>query len=740
MTLDPARAARLLLALSFLLPAAVAAAADAAAGANAGASRAVPSVAAVAIDGEQSPVIDGDLSDAVWSRANVFDNLVQTDPQPFGVPSERTEVRVLYDRNKLYVAFHAFDRRPDRIAISTMERDAALRSDDVVRILLDPRLTGRDGYFFELNAAGSRLDALVIGGGGGFSLEESWNMLWEGNSRRVADGWTAEFALPFRGLSYDPDSDTWGFDVSRQIRHMNESLRWSPGPPGTRVIDASYAGRLTGLRGMTQGKGLDVLVYGQARATRDWAAGDTTVTGRPSATAYYRFTPALTGLLTANTDFTDKPLDSRQVNTTRFSLFEPETREFFLEDADAFEFGSFGNRQAANGRPFFTRNIGLVRGRTVNLDFGAKLSGSLGPLRVGALSVRTGSDGLTPAQTLSVARVTGEVLSESRLGVIATHGDPTGLTRNNVVGADFHYRNSNLVAGKRLEGAVYIERSASSSVGNGVAFGGELSYPNEPWDLSVKFKQIGEQFKPALGFVNRPGIREYDASVDRIWRFKFDKLQKATLGGSLYLVNDLHDRLQSREDSLSLNLVGRRNDQLEFEVDRFVEVLTAPFDLPGGLVVPAGRYSFARWTGRIQTAPSRPFSVEFKVTCCDYYNGRSTETELQLSWHPSPHFTTSFSHELQPIDLPDGRTSIHIESLGLTANFTPDMKLVTEAQYDNVSRRFGASMRYRWEMRPGTELLVTLGESAILTGAVPHGAYRSEATAIAVRLGHRFQF
>ena len=304
-----------------------------------------PTVRATAIESRDAPQIDGDISDAVWSRAPRIDRFYQVEPVPMSAPSEATEAWILYDRNELYVALHVHERDPARVNVTTMERDGDMQADDVVRVMLDPRRTRREGYVFTLNMAGARGDALLTGPTQGNFISK-WNMLWRGKARRVADGWTAEFAVPFRGLSYDPASTEWGLDIVRQIRATSETIRWSSTPPGTRMVDLTYAGTLAGLAGMTQGRGLDVVTYATGRATRNWAGGSTVLTGRPSATAYYKITPALTGLLTVNTDFSEKPLDSRQVNTTRFSLFEPETREFFLEDTDA-----FGSQTSAPGRP-----------------------------------------------------------------------------------------------------------------------------------------------------------------------------------------------------------------------------------------------------------------------------------------------------------------------------------------------------------------------------------------------------
>jgi hypothetical protein len=700
-----------------------------------------PSVEAVMIDPKDAPRIDGDISDAVWSRGAHITRFVQTDPVPLSEPTENTEIWILYDRDKLYIAAHAHYRNPRNIVATTMERDIPLFSDDTIRVSLDPRRTHRsEGYFFELNAVGSRSDVLMLSSS---QVAPRWNMLWEGKSKKVADGWTAEFALPFRGLSYDADSTTWSLDIAREIKRSSEIDRWSPTPPGTRPTDASYAGDLNGLRGMTQGNGLDVLTYGQVRYTRDWSNGNDSVTAKPSATAYYKITPALNGLLTFNTDFSDTPLDTRQVNTTRFSLFEPETRDFFLQDADIFEFANFGSSEP-NARPFFSRNIGLVSGQRVNMDAGVKLSGNIGDLRVGALSVRTGSDTTNAAQTLSVARLSTKVLDESQVGAIVTAGDPTGASHNRVAGVDFQYRDSQFLTNKLLTGVAYIERSFSSTAGNDNTFGAEVAYPNEPWGATLRFKQVGADFSPALGFINRPNIRSWFEDVKHVWRLSGTGLRKITANVTSLRVTDLDNRPQSSDDWAGLQFESRRNYRMTISAHNFMESLSAPFTLPGNAnaIVPTGRYHYARATADVQTDQSRPLAVHLTLTCCDYYNGKSTESDIQVDYRPGPHYSLTFKHRLQPIDLPnDIRTSIHIESLNSTINFTPDMKLVTELQYDNVSKRFGGSIRYRWEITPLTELLVTLAESALLEGPWQGGtSYHSQASAAAVRIGHRFQY
>jgi hypothetical protein len=339
-----------------------------------------------------------------------------------------------------------------------------------------------------------------------------------------------------------------------------------------------------------------------------------------------------------------------------------------------------------------------------------------------------------------VARFSTAVLGESRVGAIVTSGDPTGLSHNQVAGVDFHYRRSDFRPGKRLEATIYAQRSYSNVRPDDNAFGLGIEYPNDPWKASFKAKQIGKDFRPALGFVNRPGVRVYEAEVHRFWRRKAAWARIVDVSGSELVVTDLDGRLESRNDHLGFEIETRDNAKFSAGVDNAVEVIDTPFLLASTVLVPRGRYDFARGFASYETSTTRPLTVSWKLVCCSYFGGRSTESELQLSYRPGPRFNLVFKHQLQPIHLPTGNTTIHIESLNATINFTPDMRLVNEFQYDNVSQRFSGSLRFRWEILPTTELLVTLGESALMSGELPRTRYHSQATVVSVRMGHRFQF
>lgn len=692
---------------------------------------------ATAIDDAAAPLIDGELDDAIWARASVIDSFHQIEPTAYATPSERTEVRVLYDREQLYVAIYCYDSEPDKLTATVKSRDGVMPRDDFVRIMLDPQATRRDGYVFEINPLGGRTDGLLQNNS---TILTNWNAIWRGQTKRVADGWTAEMAIPFRAVSFDPQRTQWGLDIVRQIKRKAETIRFAPTDSSVVLNDISLAGTLIGLQGLSQGAGLDVQLYGIGRYSHDWRTHSSVRKGEPSATAYYKFTSALTGTLTYNPDFSDTPLDTRRVNTTRFSLFDAETREFFLQDAAAFEFGGRGFSISNNGQPFFSRNIGLVRGVPVGVELGGKLSGELGPVRVGILSAQTEATATAPRQTLSVARIAAAILDESSLGAIVTHGDPTGLSRNTVAGADFQYRNSDIGNGKRLLTDFYFERSYSDVRDDDNTFGVAIVYPNEPWFFDLYAKQIGKDFMPALGFVNRTNVREYNNKITRRTRLNNSAIRWFELGTVNDIATTLGDRLQSRRTNLTSSLQTNTGDSFTFNVFNKFEDLEVDFTLPGRLIVPRGRHSWSGVNPRFETSAARPLFASWAMECCAFYDGSLLSNELQLNYRPSGTYDIAVRHVLNRIKMNQQAVNIHIGSVELGIQFTPDMQLKMQVQYDNISQRFRALLRYKWEPMPGTEVFAAVGEDAVASSPLLDSRYYSQRSEALLRLGHRLQF
>ena len=704
----------------------------------------MPTARATRIEASEAPIIDGDVSDAVWAKAEVIDEFYQLEPDTGQPVSERTELRFLYDAENLYIAVYAYDRQPDLIRATTKNRDGSFAGDDTVRITLDPLNTRRNAYLFVMNALGGRIDDLIQNN---TDFIRQWNAIWTGRARIVDDGWTVEISIPFRDFSFDPTKPDWVMDFSREIRRKNERARWSSINAAERPADISRAGTLTGITGIDQGLGIDIQVYGALRYRFDWQEPRRETTSfRASGNTFYKITPDLTGTVTVDPDFSDSPLDLLQVNTTRFSLFQPETRDFFLRDTATFEFGGRGFTAGGRGgggypyplenaSPFFSRNMGLANGLPVSLIGGTKLSGESAGFGIGALSVVTNGTGDTQrSQVLSVARITRPV-GESKLGVIVTNGDPTGRSKNTIAGADFQFRDSNWTPGKILQSDFYYQRSFSDTKGDDDAFGVAVNYPNEPWGLDTRFKQVGTNFFPALGFVNRTGIRQFDGVLQNRqrnllgWRW----LDFAT---SWYFVTGLGNHLESRENGIWAGIALRSADQLYLSAFDNYEDVPATFKVAGKVPVPAGRYRWTNGSVSIRTSNARDVSASLDVLCCSYYDGNQRRVTLGADMRPSATFQFAPRYTYTYLDLPGGLLNIHAIAADFIFSFTPDMQLVNQLQFDNVSERFTLSMRYRWEYQPGQEILVSLGQAAFIRGE----EFVARSTQAVIRLGHTFRF
>jgi hypothetical protein len=691
-----------------------------------------PSVVAVRIAPSEAPTIDGLLDDPVWKKSASIDEFYQLEPNEGQPGDERTRVRILYDENNLYFAITCYDDEPEQIKARVKARDGDLENDDFIRVYLDPYLTRRNGYFFDVNPLGARREVLLQNNSDTLT---AWNALWTAKARKTPDGWTVEMAIPFRSISYDRNRTVWGFDFYRLVRRKDEKIRWSSINKAIDTTDTSEEGTLKGITGIREGLGLDLQTFVNLRYTHNWDTSDGNgISIRPSGNAFYKITPSLTGTLTYNTDFSDAPLDERQVNITRFDLFYPERRDFFLQDAPSFEFGGINISDDPNGGPFFSRNIGIVNGNPVNILVGGKVSGEQDNYDIGAMTVRTaGGAGVAP-QDLSVLRVSEPVLDESKVGVILTNGDPTGATQNTAAGTDFQFHDSNIFEGNTLVADSFYERSFSSSVGQDDAFGLALDFPNEPWDATLRFKELGGNFAPALGFADRPGIREYEDHIFRRDRYTDNFFRWIDAGIASDLITGLDNQIQTQIVRGAITALTDAGDK--FRVETWNDYENTPeFLLPHNVPIPAGEYQWQVYHARVETALERSVSGIFDVQCCGFYNGQMLQTDTTITVLPNELVSLIGHHTLQVIHLPTGHVTIHVGSVDFALNFTPDMQLLTQVEYDNISHDMQLSARYRWEFLPGSELLVVLGNDAVFNSY----SHQDRNTTLSIRLGHTFR-
>lgn len=470
----------------------------------------VPELAAERLRDDERVVLDGWLDEDVWARAVPATEFRQQEPVEGAPPTERTEVRIAFDANNLYIGAHLFDSDPSGIKGFQRRRDAGLGSDDRFMWILDTFRDGRTAYFFEINPAGLLGDGLLRIGSGG-NMSKSWDGIWDVRVRVHDRGWSAEIRIPFRTLNFNPQSETWGINFQRTIRRKSEELMWSGYRRNQGLFLPINAGVLRGLTGISQGLGLEATPY--VAASRSTVQGVTDTGGDLGLDLGYSVTPSLRLAMTVNTDFAETEVDDRRVNLTRFPLFFPERRQFFLEGSSIYSFAG------SNGvNPFFSRRIGLVGGEPIPVQFGARLGGQAGAWDVGLLQVRTGAQGEVPTEDFSVARLRRNFFAQSSIGAIYTRrgtdvSADVDLPDRHTYGFDLDMSTSTFLRNKNLQFEAFFaahtesRRGDATTLGDRSARGFRLNYPNNVWQAHVSLREFGDDWNPAVGFAPRRGFR-----------------------------------------------------------------------------------------------------------------------------------------------------------------------------------------------------------------------------------------
>lgn len=655
---------------------------------------------------ETPPKIDGLLDEPIWDEAPTIANLTQVEPVEGAEPTEPTEVKILYDSDFLYIGIHARDSEPHRIVATQMERDRDLDPDDRIELILDTFLDRRNAFFFQISPGGSQGDALISGNGNAF--DKDWDGIWQGRAAVVETGWTAEFEIPFKTLSFDPDRDRWGFNLTRILKRKRETSRWATPRLTSGLFTIGDAGTLTGLSGLEQGLGLDVVPFVLGTNFRDRENGRRFLRGDAGFDVFYRITPGLQASLTVNTDFAETEVDSRRVNLTRFPLFFPEKRDFFLQDKGIFDFG--GIRRSP--LPFFSRRIGLADDGEIPLLAGVRLTGRAGPYNIGVLDVQTGREGDIDGKNLFVTRISRNVLEQSQVGIIATRGNPTESGLNTLGGADFTYRTSTLFGNKNLRLDAYAMGTATSgSGGDGEAYGVTLRYPNDQIDSRFFFEHIDREFNPALGFVRRKGIRSY--TYDFRWRPRlYSKIRRLTFGFNPRFVTDTGNHLETKElEFTPFGIELESGDRLDTEISAMREVLDEPFEIQDDLSIPEGTYDFTRYVATLESGNQRPYSGRTRFSWGTFFSGKRFDWLVAIDARPSRYVTLSFENEENRVRLDEGSFTTRILRARANFTFNPDISWNNFVQFDNESESLGLNSRLRWIFTPGRELKLVLNQA-----------------------------
>ena len=678
------------------------------------------------------PAIDGILDDAVWEGAPSMDDMHQYTPVDHGAPSELTEVYILYDSDNLYVAARMWDSEPEQIRARQMVQGGTLRWDDSIGIYLDPFNNKRTGYNFQVNPNSSREDGMFETP---TRLNRDWDGVWFAEAAIDEHGWTAEFAIPFKTLNFNPGNPDWGFTIERAIARRQEEIAWVS---FNRQVNPGTTGTISGLTGLRQGRGLDVVPSLVTSGIRNFETGASDSSTEPALDVFYNITPSLSGVLTLNTDFSATEVDDRQINLSRFSLFFPEKRDFFLQDVDIFSFG--GLRR--NGIPFFSRRIGLGdRGRPVDLDVGAKLTGRVGRWNIGVLNIQQQEFQGIDSTNLFVGRVAANVLEESSVGMIVTNGDPRTNQDNSLLGVDFRYRNTRLPGGRTLVGeAWYQESDTEGVIGDQSAWGVRLAAPNNTGLRGeVALEHFDDRFNPALGFVNRRGIERSEVGVGYTSRPMHSWIRAVTHGVFVETYEKISGELETERLFAELiELETNSGDDFSINLNRRREVLFEDFEVVDGNVIPVGDYEYSGWSVEASGASERVFAPGFEYSQGEFFNGDRMEMSAELEWRPNRRLLMGVEYEYNDIDLPGGQFITRLIAVNADVAFNVRWSWLNLLQYDNESESVGINSRLRWNPRAGQDLFIVVNHGYSSDGAFSR--LRSEQSQIAVKYTHTFRF
>lgn len=656
---------------------------------------------------EQRIEVDAVFSEPVWAEVPALSPLTQVVPVEGAIPGQRTEVRLVYDADFLYVALDCRDD-PAVVRGNLMARDANLDPDDRVELWFDTFHDRRFGYWFQIGPGGSQGDALLSDAGRNFN--KAWDGIWYGRARRTERGWQAELALPFKTLAFRPDGDSWGFNLRRLRKEDQSESRWASPTVAYRFFDLTVGGELVGMQGLEQGIGLDVIPYVRASSGRDRRERDDfSSAGDWGLDVNYRITPSLNFRLTYNTDFAETEVDARQVNLTRFPLFFPERRDFFLEDAGLFEFGAPARR--SDTLPYFSRRIGLDPNtrEPVPILFGARLTGRVDGWNLGLLQSVIDERPGQPEEGLGVVRISRNLGAESSVGMIYTGGDPAARGYASTQGADLKLRDSELFGPGRLGSLWAYFMNTQADDGDGNSYGLQARFQGREWEHDAQVHHVDDGFDPKLGFVQRSGINRYRLDSSYTWR--------PNDGGWLRRVNvSLRPTLTTLDEGNTdswavplrwLSLTGDSEDSIQFETHRIFERIRRPFGLGGGAVtILPGDYGQTRHFATLRFSDQRPLSGRIEAQYGDFYDGTITRVGYDAQLVASRFWQVSGGYDKVFVDLSGGSFTTEVTEGRLDLQLDPFVSVQNLVQYDTQSKALTAQSRLRWIFEPGRELFL----------------------------------
>ena len=670
-------------------------------------------------------VIDGNLDEPAWDLVEPATDFIQTEPV-LGAPStERTEVRLLYDDDNLYVGVYCFDSEgEDGLVVPDITRDYQSFESDHFAVIFDTFDDDRNGFLFGSNPKGAKRDGQATGDGA--NIDFDWDAIWHVKAASGEQGWRLEMAIPFKTLRFREGEDqTWGVNFYRKIRRKNEDAHWSMIPRPYRLNRVSFAGTLEDMSAVPQGRNFYVKPYLSTPITRR-QGDDVDFMPELGLDAKYGLTPSMTLDLTVNTDFAQVEADEQQINLTRFSLFFPEKREFFLENSGIFQFAKTGGFFSHDLIPFFSRRIGISRGRLVPIPGGARLSGRAGRNAVGILSMQAAEFEETPSTNFSVFRFRRDILRNSDVGGLFVNKQSDGHF-NRTYGADVNLKFFNY-----LDISSYLLKTDTTDVeGQELAGSFNLRWSDPRMDIESNYLSIEENFNPEVGFVPRAGIRK-----------SFGKVLLKPRPESISWVREFRPSFQTQYITNQENLLETRivrgdfatifpnGGTLEFAYQSRFERLKTPFEIRPGQQVPVGDYQFGEFIAFFTTDQSRMLVGSGSLTMGDFFDGEKDTYRVDFGLHPGYQLAANLTWRHDDVRLPSGDFDADLVTARISYSFTTSMFLNSLIQYNSTIREISSNVRFHFIYKPLSDFFLVYNERRTTTGEVLERAVIAKLTYI----------
>ena len=658
--------------------------------------------------------VDGRLDEPVFATVPSMSGFVQTEPTEGAPATEPTEVWILFDDEQVYFVARCWESRPDLMSVNEMRRDNTnIGVRDNLAWTFDTLYDQRTSAVFEINALGGRMDGQTTTDG---PTNFDWNPVWDVEVGQFEGGWTVEAALPFKSIRYRPGRDQiWGFNVRRRNIWKNELTYLAPisAATGASGLRGSLAAPLVGLQAPRGSRNLEIKPYAITDLSSDVVAMPSVanaLAGDAGLDVKYGVTQSVTADFTFNTDFAQVEADEQQVNLTRFSLFFPEKREFFLENRATFGFGRGGGDTPIL---FHSRRIGVQSGGEVSVRGGGRMTGRAGGFDFGLLHIRTGEEGTVEARptSYSVLRVKRDLLRQSSVGLMVTDRSIAlgGAGRNQAYGVDGSF----LFLRNTLEVDGYWARTQTDEKdGDDTSYRASVDYGGDRYGFRFEQLAVGDAFNPEIGFVRRDDIRKSSGRLRFSPRLpSVPSIRRLSWQGNVDYIENSDGQVETREENLTFGVEFEKGDRFSLGYRRTYDFLPLPFQISPGVVLPVGGYAFDAARLSYNFGAQRRANANLSIEHGTFFGGHRTVLSFGRGRvKVTPRFAVEPSYSVNWIDLVQGVFTTHLVRSRVIYSMTPKMFASALLQYNSASNTLDTNIRFRWEYQPGSELFVVYNE------------------------------